>query len=253
MGPSDPNEAISEFPTSRYIVGRLAPARENDDDMHGAVDPTENDSLGAGDDDDEAGPDEGGPPLIIGFNPSSIGLSFTLAPGEDTLEVRVTWGDYKRERDEAEGVTVWQRYPRETTVSGIPVASHGRLPEVSLLQTTAPPGITVMGFEDREVSLSGVVHAIDSTRAVSLFLVNRRPRGALTDRNKDERWLMQPRLEVRSATHAPAFQAKSSEGDTSILEDDDEVAINRLLYRHVKEFATGHGVAAGWDDCHHPE
>ena len=40
LGPSDPNEAIQEFPTSRYIVGRLAPATdaEADDASYEEVD-----------------------------------------------------------------------------------------------------------------------------------------------------------------------------------------------------------------------
>ena len=48
LGPSDPQESIREYPTSRYIVGRLAPAKENDDDTDAVIDPAENDSLGAG-------------------------------------------------------------------------------------------------------------------------------------------------------------------------------------------------------------
>src|SRR6185369_15610210 len=71
MGPSSLEEVIQEHPTSRYLVGRLAPARMAENDTDGAIDPAENDSLAAGDGDDEDGEDEPSPPLIIGFNPSS--------------------------------------------------------------------------------------------------------------------------------------------------------------------------------------
>ena len=91
LGPTDPNEIIKEYPTTRYIVGRLAPSREDDDDMDGAVDPLENDALGAGGDDDEAGSDEPQTPLTIGFNPSSIGLSFLVSPETHVLQVEVSW------------------------------------------------------------------------------------------------------------------------------------------------------------------
>jgi hypothetical protein len=79
MGPSAPDESIQEFPTSRYLVGRLAPARTTDDDNDAAIDPAENDALGVGAADDEDGEDEPSPPLIIGFSPSSFGsLSFSM-------------------------------------------------------------------------------------------------------------------------------------------------------------------------------
>ena len=48
MGPTSPDEVIHEYPTSRYLVGRLAPARASEDDTDAAVDPAENDSLAAG-------------------------------------------------------------------------------------------------------------------------------------------------------------------------------------------------------------
>ena len=85
MGPSDPREVISEYPTSRYTTGRLAPARESDEDMEPAISETENDSLGAGTDDDDGGTEDTSPPLTIGFNPSSFGLSFLVDPVAEQL------------------------------------------------------------------------------------------------------------------------------------------------------------------------
>src|SRR5713101_303019 len=76
MGPSAPDEVIREYPTSRYLVGRLAPARAAEDDSDAEIDPAENDTLAIGGGDDEDGDEDTSPPLIIGFNPSSFGLSF---------------------------------------------------------------------------------------------------------------------------------------------------------------------------------
>lgn len=76
IGPSAPDEVINEYPTSRYLVGRLAPARAAEDDTDAVIDPAENDTLAVGGGDDEDGEEEASPPLIIGFNPSSFGLSF---------------------------------------------------------------------------------------------------------------------------------------------------------------------------------
>src|SRR5690606_15013480 len=56
--------------------------------------------------------------------------------------------------------------------------------------------------------------------------------------------LMQPRLEVFAADRMPIFIAKDFDKDIS---KDPEIATANILYRDAKEFATGHGVAAGWD------
>lgn len=60
---ADPSE---EFPTARYIVGRLAPQDSEVDDV-------ENDALPAGDiDDGETSKTSFEPPQVFGFMPSSM-------------------------------------------------------------------------------------------------------------------------------------------------------------------------------------
>lgn len=253
LGPSDPAEVLteSEFPTTRYVVGRLAPARDGGDDDANAIDVAEDVQLGAGDDDRESGAEEQHPPLVIGFHPSSCGLSFLVDPSVSALEVRVEWGDYKRERDEVRSAAVWQRYQRAGVVSGISIAEAGTLKSVTLSPILEnPPGVAVVGINDPEVTLEGVVHQLSGYRAVSLFLVNRRKRGALRDRNKDERWMFQPRLEVVAADGSAAFVARNDHSAAAALDasTDGEVASQALLYRHAREFASGHGVSAGWAD-----
>src|SRR5689334_12613922 len=88
MGPGEPDESIREFPTSRYLVGRLAPARAAEDDFDAAVDSAENDALAVGGSDSEDGAEESSPPLVIAFNPSSFGLSFLVEAR--TVSVRVS-------------------------------------------------------------------------------------------------------------------------------------------------------------------
>ena len=97
MGPGAPAETLREYPTSRYIVGRLAPALVAEDDTDAAIDPSENDTLAVGAADDDDGAEDTSPPLIIGFNPSSFGLSFLVDTKVQTLLARVSWGDYRRE------------------------------------------------------------------------------------------------------------------------------------------------------------
>lgn len=251
MGPSTPDEVINEYPTSRYLVGRLAPARAAEDDTDAAVDPAENDTLAVGGGDDEDGEEETSPPLIIGFNPSSFGLSFLVDATVQALRAKVFWGDYRREKAEgAEGstTTIWRRYPREAVVDGIRVGAAGSLERI-VLSTSAknPTGTAITGVDDPEIALEGVVHDFAGYRAISLFLVNRRTKGTLGDRSKDERWIYQPRLVVTTTSGDPVFVAKDFQADALLIDDDGEAATNSLLYRHAREFATGHGVAAEWD------
>lgn len=245
LGPSEPREVISEYPSTRYIVGRLAPARSGDDDLDAQVDATENDTLGAGDDDEEAGADEQSLPLVVGFNPSSMGLSFLLDTSVERLCIDISWGDYKRER--SNGSIVWKRYPRAGRAEGVPVGSPGKIPPIPLAPSLAPAGVTVTGIDDAEVQVEGVVHAFAGYRSVSLFLVNRRTKGLLRDRTKDERWIYQPSMRVSHADGKPVFVAKDFQHHSSV-DEDGKTIINSLLYRHACEFATGHGVAAGWED-----
>lgn len=174
MGPSDDTEVIREYPTSRYVVGRLAPAQQADDDTDAVIDPAENDSLAVAGEDNEDGGEESSPPLIIGFNPSSFGLSFLVDPAIQDLSVTVSWGDYCREKDDS-NASVWRRYPRAGVVEGLSVAGVGPLPRITLSPTASnPSGVAVSGVDDPEIVLEGIVHDFAGYRAVSLFLVNRR-------------------------------------------------------------------------------
>lgn len=247
MGPTSADEAITEFPTTRYIAGRLAP-------LESEISELENEEIAAGNDDDEGGEYEAQPPLIVGFSPSSMGLSFLVPNDTNIINANASWGDYRREKDESEGRTHWQRYERSVLVEDIPVDAVGKLKPIPLSKSNAPKHVSVtpQGFRragedgdgDGQVFLEGVVHHIDGAKAISLFLVNRRPKGEDSDRAKDEQWLMQPKLKVFSADEAPIFIAKGFDKDIS---KDPEIATANLLYRDAKEFATGHGVAAGWE------
>ncbi|MCG8094856.1 MAG: DISARM system helicase DrmA [Candidatus Thiodiazotropha endolucinida] len=247
MGPSSLDETITEFPTTRYIVGRLAP-------LDTEIPEIENDQFAAGSDDDEGGEYEPQPPLIVGFSPSSMGLSFLVSTDTETINAKATWGDYRREKNESEGGSYWQRYQRSVLLESIPVNVVGKLSPIPLSKSNAPASITITpdGFRrpgedgdgDAQVFLEGVVHHIDGAKAISLFLVNRRPKGEDSDRAKDQQWLLQPRLEIFASDTAPIFIAKDFDKD---LSKDPEIATANILYRDAKEFATGHGVAAGWD------
>jgi hypothetical protein len=261
--PEDETDPSEEFPTARYIVGRLAPQDLKIDDV-------ENDALPTGDDDDgETGEASFEPPQVLGFMPSSMGLSFVLNDTCDKVDVHIEWGQYLRaeeaperppmegsdESEEDEGQWdapqrskfVWRREQREGVVRGLDVSKKGPVAEVKLHPKAAPPGVRVEGLEDSDVCVQGVVYEIHGQRAVSLFLVNQRQKGEQGDSEKDQQFLMQAQMEVRASDGSAAFLAKDGielEQDGS---EDPEAQVNDLLYRHAREFATGHGVAAEWD------
>jgi hypothetical protein len=245
-----------EFPTSRYVAGRLAPIEER-------IDPAENDVLDAGQDDEEAGSSDANLPLVIGFHPSSMGISFVVGPEVEALEAEITWGDYKREdarapepspeedhevTDSEESGYAWQRYPRRTLISELPLPSAGSIARVPLRQSAAPVGVKVTGDEDHDITLEGVVHRVGPAKAVSLFVVNRREKLPISDRRKDERWMLQARLEVRGIDNRPIFRARAA--GAGLAEDSDEDARSfELIYRKAREYAAGHGVSADWDNA----
>jgi len=268
MGPYDgPDERFAgEYPTSRYVVGRLAPINQR-------VSVAEDDAMGAGEEEEETGPEDEPLPLILGFHPSSIGLSFILDEHCSFLDVRVTWGDYRREggaegaeetdleigtsesqsdaageisssKQEREPGFVWQRYQRETLIRKIPIPNSGRIHQLPLTQAGAPDGTILEGFEDQNVVLEGVVHQVGSQRAVSLFVVNRRQKLELSNRGKDERWMLQVRFEISSSDGAAVFVSRPY--DTGVQNSDPEAQSYELLYRDAREFSSGHGVAADW-------
>lgn len=243
MGPTTSDEVIDEYPTSRYLVGRLAPARSSDDDEDAKIDPAENDTLGVGVADGvEEGEEDVAPPLIIGFNPSSFGISFLVEESVHALRATVTWGDYARQKDGS-----WQRAAREAIVNGINIVAAGPLRPIWLSPELAKKvGASVSGVDDPEIAVEGVVHKFGGYRAVSLFVVNRRTKGQLGDRSKDERWIYQPRLLVTVEAEKPVFVAKDFRDDPVFADDDGDTVVNTLLYRNAREFATGHGVAVGW-------
>lgn len=262
--PEDETDPSEEFPTARYIVGRLAPQELK-------IDAVENNALPTGDDEDgETGEASFEPPQVLGFMPSSMGLSFVLNDTCDKVDVHIEWGQYLRaeeapERPVAEGADeseqqeaqwdapqrskfVWRREQRSGVVRGLDVSKKGPVAEVKLHPEEAlKAGVSVEGLADADVCVQGVVYEIRGQRAVSLFLVNQRQKGEQGDSEKDQQFLMQARMEVRASDGSAAFLAKDDIHLDQEGSADDEAQANNLLYRHSREFATGHGVAAEWD------
>ena len=236
-------EAISgrERPSNWYVTGFLVPAEARIEDR-------------SDDDEDEVGetPDGAGLPEESSDEgrakkrslfPSSIGLSF-FAPAEaEQLEVTVRWGDYSRESletDDGKKNEVWRRSPRKETITvGLGVADEE-------CEVPGSGGLVLHRLERdlrRETADLGIP---TGTRAISLFLVNRRH---APEKRPDTAYAFQAQIEVRAA--AP-FVPRSDPPSAGV--DRQERDIADLHYRDTHEYAVGHGVAADWESgsgpCH---
>ena len=230
LGPFDgPDETLRQRPTSRYLVGRLAPAgtQVSPEEDEGAADAaTDDDNLDTG----------YASPISMAMNPSSIGLSFTVGPDVQEVEVTVMWGSYanaRREIEREDGSTgemnVWAR-KQHTSTFGLSV-----------------PGSDVRDIED-DVQVQWLCRTLPDgeRRAVSVFLVNR-IRPSSPGRPDDSEWLFQPWLRIRHHDGAAVFQPRSLDDVVDFESLDTDRRADELLFRDRPEYAVGHGCAAGWD------
>ena len=102
MGPQSEDEVLDENPRHAYIIGLLAPqseagadtAAENEQELEADIDHEDDNNFTAGEDDDNE------PVVTTRFKlPSSIGISFYVAAGTESVCLDVSWGDYAKTSD----------------------------------------------------------------------------------------------------------------------------------------------------------
>lgn len=248
-----------ERPSTWYMTGFLVP-RDSPAEVSSDADADDDLGVEAGAEGlkDEAPDDKAAAKKA--YYPSSIGLSFLIPTKTQSLKVLLTWGDYRREdipknqastgdeedpppeEEDAETLRVWARYPqvRELELSvtlestSVPVPDSGGLE----LHVVARPVSTT--------ALQGRIP--EGTSSVSVFLVNARPHNS---ERVDEQYAFQPRIQVSSS--APFVPRPDLRGLQALGQEWDDLVAD-LHYADAYEFATGHGIAAGWDDvdgiCH---
>lgn len=224
-------------PSSWYLTGFLIPSgtppekrrdADEDDDFNEA---TEEAGLAEENNEDRKSAKKG-------FFPSSMGLSFLVPADARGLQIIVRWGDYSTAEVEARDdkpVSVWQRNPREETIS---IELRGTS-EPSVCDVADSGGLQITLIE-RPVDAEHLEeHLPRGTRSVSVFLVNRR---TPQEDQPDLAYAFQPEVEVRSETH---FIARPDLRGINANEWDEQVS--DLHYADTPEYATGHGVSAGWE------
>ncbi|UVF22798.1 DISARM system helicase DrmA (plasmid) [Microvirga terrae] len=267
LGPAGgPHELIKDMSVrDRYLVGKLAP-RQPDDDQAAQVEPASA-AEEAGDLEDERAaplhepgaefartsgrvePEDDALDEIDTANnqslvPSSMGVTFCVAPDIQALAVDARWGRYERVPNEEHDITKTRRN-RAT--------GHGEEVKVKVWQRIPCGGIVTLPLVDGQIKpstpdpdqpdvrLQGTVRTNNKgERLVTLFLVN----GQLEpEDNKDRAWLFQPEITVEAPEGHDDRSIFRRRPSNEVVVDDPERDRLALIYRNRLEFAVGHGVS----------
>ncbi|MEW6321225.1 MAG: DISARM system helicase DrmA [Acidobacteriota bacterium] len=227
-------EVLDRAPTRWYLSGFLAPwnapsAQKEDEEGQEELDGLAPGD-GPGDDDQET---REGQAARRGRFPSSMGLSVLVPETATTLSVTAQWGDYEPATDRAGAYTGrWQRRQRQQAVT---VALNRDRAEVDLAESGGLQVVATVRQIRRPTDLRGLPK---DTRAVSVFLVNRRAPIEGQGDLKDKAFVFQAGLVVEC--DQPFVPRPNPRGGAT---DDEDERIADLQFRDAREYAVGHGVA----------
>ena len=239
LGPVEKNEIIGESPLSYYLLGKLHPLESPDDsaleERDGGVD-SEVDAYDS--------------PISQSNSskPSSMGMSFALAPGEQRVTVRIEYALYEgvEEEEAREAGRNFQFQPTESASRErrfFRRSEHSR--SIDWEPSSGPSSVLLEG--GISANLVQRVKFSDGSIMATVSLSN-------TNRSSDEK--------VEQA-HMTAFQPAITvfpEGLTRFKETDfvrptagdAELRELEMLYSKTHRFAQGHGCSVEWDDSSNP-
>ena len=257
IGPRTGDEALQyerlpSAPSRWYLTGFLAPtgapdaqrAQDAEEELDEPSEPTQGG-------DDASAPERGSGKRV--FLPSSMGLSLLADASATRLDIALSWGDYAPEEDPAADAgnqsdetadepsagsgrrrfAPWVRRPRVETLNvdlaSIPVGTP--VP----FDVPASNGLKFVCLV-RETRVRGAEGSVEA-RAISLFVVNRRP-AREDDDLQDMAFAFQ--VEMSVAADRPFVPRYDPRGLDS---DDWDERLADLHYRDAAEFAVGHNVA----------
>jgi hypothetical protein len=267
--PSRPRELLPRPPSRWYLTGFIAPearrvAVVNEDDKPTVEDVEANEEVAAGSDDASSEPEEQKPRKRMLW-PASVGLSMLLPPEVDRVTATVSWADYLPEPEEpaepeaptetaGDGAAgsgartdaprlFWRRFPRGPVAIEVALgAPHGRLP----VPGSVGPGGEADDNADAASNGLEVEYQVlpapglpDGTRALSVFLVNRR--APMEGREADQALAFQVQLAVTVGSGSQLVPWPKNRGEQS---DDEDDRTADLQYRDQREWAVGHGISA---------
>jgi hypothetical protein len=233
------DEVLDQSPSRFYLTGFLVPL---DAAPVQRIDADSTDEVDAASDSGAADEDQGPEPAAARqkYLPSSIGLSVLVRHETKGLHVRVRWGDYKYSLEGEGRAERWTRADRQAEQDLLISAKPTR--GTREFEVPGSRGLYV-ALAVREVVSDGHDGQLPKgTRAVSVFLVNRRI--PAPDELRDEAFAFQTQLEVsceEGFVPRPDFRSLES--------DDWDERVADLQYRDVCEYAVGHNVATEVDHC----
>jgi Helicase conserved C-terminal domain len=247
----DPVEVLTQdAPITRYAVGVLFPrAADREAESRLSEDAAEQDGLDEAPllrtDDSEEGGGAAEPPVSGDRRPSTMGLTFAVAP-EIASEIVVSVRAAVYDPVDAEGRTVSAKRAEARTTGA--QREHWRRRELELpdvaVDVTQPQARNWDLAPDGSVKLHVLVRPLrpaSGTVTITVTLINAQVVG---ERELQDAFaLFQPGLRLRASNGASAFVERPA----ALTAVDSDVAASRLLYRHAPTFAVGHGCSAHWD------
>ncbi|MEV0401938.1 helicase-related protein [Actinoallomurus sp. NPDC050550] len=241
LGPTGGDAEIlsTDAPVTTYVSGILFPRRMDDERASEAAAERDDEPGDARPDPDETTSDTGVSLANVQM-PSSMGITFAVAPDvAPAVTVTVAAAMYdpidlagnpvKAQRAERrtthEQELRWQRRALQIAPEVVDVTTPGQF------RRELAPGLELR-LRIRPADRGAV--------AVTATLVNVYEIGAYDF--QDAHCFFQPSIMVAD----PEGSAALVERRVPVGADEDEIAINRLLYRHAPTFAVGHGCAADW-------
>lgn len=240
VGPSrrntDATEIIDRAPTRWYLSGFLAPwdapaAQKEDEEAQDELPLT----TGQADDEDDDAAGREAQAARRGRFPSSMGLSVLVPPDLTELKIATSWGDYRPLVDDKGAATgKWQREPRHWEVTVRLNSEKADRPRFDM----SGDGLEIV-VSVRRIRRPGDLRGLPAdTRAVSVFLVNRRQSINGKGDLKDQAFVFQAGFVVEG--DRPFVPRPNPRGGAT--EDYDE-RVADLQFRDAREFAVGHGVS----------
>lgn len=231
----DSVEELKLPPSRWYLTGFLAPeeGREEEEEAN-------EEFAGGNDETEEETGGESPDPKRKNFMPASMGLSVFIPAGVKQIEATVRYANYDRPDVETEGAQGEKRKPQKNwvRVPMPPVTEVINLEDGSL----TGDGIAVrdaggLRLEGQIGEITGMTGVPDGTRAVSIFLVNRRAPDN-TPGFRDRAYAFQVELELKCKEGF--FGRPDCAG---MLSKETDERIGDLQYRDVLEYGVGHGVS----------
>lgn len=274
IGPQSEDELLTDVPTTHYLTGILYPrdtaTAPEEDDESDAVSETD-DSLDVD------------VPQINATLPSAMGISFIVAGSSDAFRVKVSAAYYAQETSQAdqtctspdtEIASMAQALADSTDgiISAAPDAGETKPGASGMAQMPKTPtkrwrripvglnagkSFSTPGLNHEMVcdglELQVLVRSFGPDRLVTVTLVNKRTgKSASSGPETAEKCFFQPSIRVTSDPEGrPIFRAREP---VYLGQADEDVELNRLLYRHALEYAVGHGCAVDWEprEGNHP-